>query len=66
MIEPLLTTDDIAEIVHQHPMTIYRKARAGEIPGVVKLGRAIRFKESSIKEWIAAGESDPKKVAACG
>ncbi len=47
-IRPLWTADDVAAYLGWHPQTVYRKARAGEIPSV-KVGRALRFRPEEIE-----------------
>jgi excisionase family DNA binding protein len=53
--EPLLTVADVAARFGQHPETIRRKARDGEIPAV-KLGTGPRarfaFDRDEIEQWI--------------
>jgi len=35
-------------------MTIYRKAREGLIPGLIRFGpKTIRFRESAIRKWLS-------------
>ena len=54
--ERLLSVLELSTLTHWHPITIYRKGLAGEIPGRIKLGRrSIRFKESEIEEWLREG-----------
>lgn len=54
--ENLLLAEEVADRARYHLMTVYRKARAGEIPGLVKLGRNLRFKESAIETWLESLE----------
>jgi excisionase family DNA binding protein len=35
--------------------TIYRHAKEGRLPGVVRLGRSLRFDRAKIEAWLAAG-----------
>ena len=42
----LLSVEEVSRLTGWRPMTIYKKAAAGEIPGRVKLGkRSLRFRE---------------------
>jgi excisionase family DNA binding protein len=59
MPERMISVQEIAHLTGWHLMTVYRKAASGEIPGRVKLGRSVRFKESTITEWL----EDPTKEA---
>jgi excisionase family DNA binding protein len=57
-IERMLSAGNLADLTGWHVMTVYRKAAAGEIPGRIKLGKSVRFRESKIIEWL----EDPAKV----
>jgi excisionase family DNA binding protein len=57
MLERMISVEELAHLTGWHPMTIYRKAASGEIPGRIKLGKSVRFKESTITEWL----EDPNK-----
>lgn len=52
----IMTVQEVAEYLRLNEMTIYRLARAGEIPAL-KIGRNWRFKKELIDEWFrqAAG-----------
>ena len=52
MSERLLLVHDVSDLTGWSPFTIYRKARMGEIPGRVKLGTSLRFREFEIQAWI--------------
>ena len=54
--EKLFKVDDVAELIKLHPMTVYRLSREGVIPGRVKLGASVRFRESAIRRWIRHNE----------
>lgn len=63
MVEHMISVEELAQVTGWHPMTIYRKARDGEIPGAVKLGRSVRFRESAIEGWLSEGEAGQEKRA---
>lgn len=50
-IPKLLTIEEVARIFGLNPMTIYRKARSGDIPAL-KLGRCWRIPEDDLQAWI--------------
>ena len=50
--ERLLSVKDLAHLTGWSPLTIYNKSLAGLIPGKVKLGTSLRFKESEIEKWL--------------
>jgi len=47
----VMTAKDLAEYLSFSKNWVYRKAEAGEIPGV-KLGNRWRFKKSVIDRWL--------------
>ena len=49
--EPLLDSQEAAELMHVHPETVKRRARRGEIPGL-KFGKVWRFRASSLEAYI--------------
>jgi excisionase family DNA binding protein len=50
----LHTVDEVAEMVHVHPQTVYRAARLGFLKGK-KVGRHWRFELADIERWVADG-----------
>ena len=49
--QDLLTVEQLALLTQYNPQTIYRKAAKGEIPGVVRFGRGIRFVRTVALAW---------------
>lgn len=49
--EKYLTIDEVCEMTGLAKPTIYQKNSKGKIPSI-KLGKQIRFKESSILKWL--------------
>lgn len=49
--EPLLDSDEAAQLLKIHPKTLQRMARRGEIPGV-QVGRLWRFRRSELNAWV--------------
>lgn len=47
----MLTVNQLALLLQYDPQTIYRKAKKGEIPGLVRYGRAIRFVRIVALQW---------------
>jgi excisionase family DNA binding protein len=47
----MLTVEQVALLTQYDPNTIYRKARKGEIPGMVRYGRGIRFIRIIVLQW---------------
>ena len=49
----LITVQNVADLSGWSPLTVYKKAAAGEIPGRVTIGkRSLRFKQSAILAWL--------------
>jgi len=59
--ERFLSVEDLAHITGWRPFTIYKKSAAGRIPGRVKIGHSLRFKESEIEAWLR-GETKSKET----
>ena len=47
----IMTVEEVAKYLTLVPDTIYRKARAGEIPAV-KMGKCWRFPREAIDKWL--------------
>ena len=53
--EMFFTVQELAKYLKMKPITIYKHASKGELPGF-KIGAAWRFKKSSIDKWIEEQE----------
>jgi excisionase family DNA binding protein len=51
----LITAKTVAEQLAVPVPTIYQLAREGRIPGVVRVGRLVRFDPERVEAWIEAG-----------
>ena len=51
----VLTVQEVAKYLRMKPVTIYKHAAKGKIPGF-KVGAAWRFKKQTIDKWIAKQE----------
>jgi excisionase family DNA binding protein len=49
--EPLLDSQQAAELMRVHPETVKRRARKGEIPGM-KFGKLWRFRISALESFV--------------
>ena len=49
--QELLTVEQVALLSQYDPQTIYRKVWSGQIPGVVRFGRGIRFHRDEVLPW---------------
>jgi excisionase family DNA binding protein len=46
---------DLAALMKCSEKHVRRKAEAGEIPGVIRFGRLVRFSKQLVDEWLASG-----------
>lgn len=63
-----LTTDEVARLFGVRPVTIYRKARSGEIPAL-KFGKSWIFSEDALHDWLkeqAAGKNRQDIILSLG
>ncbi len=52
MLQPILTVDQVADLLQVHVMTVYRLAKAANLPAF-KVGSRWRFRRESIEAWMA-------------
>lgn len=53
--KPMLTVDDLAELLHCSTRSVYRLSDAGRLPKPVKVGAMNRWRPGEVEAWIAAG-----------
>lgn len=51
--DALLTVDEAAQMLRVNRKTLYEAIRLNEIPGVVRIGKAIRIGRMALHTWIA-------------
>jgi excisionase family DNA binding protein len=51
LFEPLLGSDEAAQLLEIHPKTLQRLARQRQIPGI-QIGKLWRFRRSELNAWI--------------
>ena len=56
MLAEVMTVSEVAQYLRVNPQTVYRKAKAGELPAV-RIGRAIRFRRSELDAWMKESSS---------
>ncbi len=66
MSERLLSVQALSDLTGWSPFTVYRKSRNGEIPGRVKLGSSLRFRESEIDTWLKEKTATEEKAEGKG
>lgn len=47
MVADVMTVSEVAQYLRVNPQTVYRKAKAGELPAL-RIGRAIRFRKTEL------------------
>ncbi len=50
------TVDDLAAHLRLHPKTVYAEIRRQNIPGVRRIGRAVRIHRATVIAWLAEGQ----------
>jgi excisionase family DNA binding protein len=53
---PVLTADEVAEILRLDRKTVYAALARGEIPGARRIGRAVRLHRDTVLDWLAQGQ----------
>ncbi len=56
-VEQVLTVDEAARLLRVNRKTLYEAIRAGEVPGVVRLGRSIRIGREALLRWMEGNGS---------
>lgn len=51
MLQEVMTAEQLAKYLQLDEQTVYRKARAGQIPAV-HIGKTLRFKKDVIDGWL--------------
>jgi len=62
--EPLLDCDEAARLLHLHPKTVERLARAGQIPAY-KIGKRWLFRASELDGWLSSGVHSERHPCRC-
>ena len=47
-----LKADEVAKLLRVNRKTVYEAASRDEIPGLVRVGRVIRFRRDAILSWV--------------
>lgn len=63
--DPLLTSDQLAELLHVQPETlIQRRHRGRPMPVGIKVGRQVLYRRSAVEEFLREQEQRPTADAA--
>lgn len=52
MTDPLMTVEDVAQLLALPTSTVYEQLRKGIIPGRLKIGRRVRISRAALEAWI--------------
>lgn len=58
---PVLTVEEVADLMRIDRKTAYAAIAAGGVPGVRRLGRCIRVSRDVLLQWLAEGQGGPQK-----
>ena len=47
-----MTVDEAASLLRTSPKAIYAMAARGYLPGIVRLGRRLLFREDALVDWL--------------
>ena len=53
---PVLTVEEVADLMRVDRKTAYAAIAEGELPGVRRVGRCIRISRDVFLQWLAAGQ----------
>jgi excisionase family DNA binding protein len=59
----LLTTAQLAALLALGDRTIKRMTAARELPGIVRIGRSVRFDRNQVEAWVSRGCPRLRSVA---
>ena len=62
--EKLLRAVDVGRMLNLSKRQIFRLNSSGKIPAPIRIGGAVRWAESTIAKWLAAGAPDRKTFEA--
>lgn len=58
---PVLTVDEVAELMRVDRKTAYAAIAEGGVPGVCRLGRCIRVSRDVLLRWLQEGNRRPAR-----
>jgi excisionase family DNA binding protein len=59
--KPMITIEELAEMLKVSPRTIYRMLEKEELPFAIKIQGSWRFKEEDIMSWLESQKMECKK-----
>lgn len=61
-VEPLMTLTELSEMLGVPVATLYGWRHRGEGPPGYRVGRHVRYRRSTVEEWLA-GQADQVRIA---
>jgi excisionase family DNA binding protein len=55
---PVMTANSVSRMLRVNRKTLYEMVRAKAIPGVVRMGRVLRFSREALTRWLAAARGE--------
>jgi excisionase family DNA binding protein len=49
----ILKADEVAELLRINRKTLYEAVQRGELPGVIRIGRSLRFRRDDVLMWLS-------------
>ena len=59
--DALLTIKDVAGALRLSERTVWRKEVTGELPPAIRIGGAVRWSASSVREWINRKQAEAER-----
>jgi excisionase family DNA binding protein len=54
----VMTADSVSRMLRVNKKTLYEMVRTRSIPGVVRMGRVLRFSREALAKWLAAARGE--------
>jgi excisionase family DNA binding protein len=61
VLPPVLTIDEVAEVLNLDRKTVFRCIDRRELPGVRRFGKAVRVSTEALMTWMSKGRGDPSR-----
>jgi excisionase family DNA binding protein len=61
ILPPILTVEEVADLMRVDRKTAYAAIAGGTLPGVRRIGRCIRVSRDELLRWLAEGQGNPSK-----
>ena len=58
---PVMTIDELAELLRINRKTAYAMVQRREIPGVRRVGRTLRVHRDTVMKWLSEGQGETAK-----